>query len=233
MPSTAHLARLSTAATWSAAGAVIGRGRHALAIALAVLAVATPRPARAEQQERRWSLHGAGGLVTIDAFGTEDSTELGGGGLGIAYGTSDALDLSGQLTYLGRPAGQLRGATVDDLGGEGFLLESNIHLAKLTVGVTYSLAGRLGFGRLRPVLGAAVGVATRVLATPRLVDPSGNMVVRSDATIDPIPIVSLQLGIAHRMTGGFEYALVSHTELGSTHQSVSLALELAWFTYGD
>lgn len=202
-------------------------------IVAAVLLLALPSLALAEEGERRWSVAGATSLVDVEAFSVSEQQLALGGGIGLAWGLVDAIDVGADLRYMVRPGMRLDGAVVDGLGGGDEYLEADLHLPAVLVGGTYSLAGRLGFGRIRPTVGLGAAMASRILSAPRLVDAMGRMIVQPDTQIAWLPSATAKVGLAYRVTEHVELELAFHAELGPHGQTLGVALGASRLTYGD
>ncbi len=205
--------------------------RRALCASFAVLALGIDLPtAVADEDEHRLSAAGAASLVSLDAYGTSDTTIAYGGTVGAAWGIRNWLDLGIDATYLVRPNTIFSGAAVDGVGGPGFELYANLHDVRLAGHARLILDGG-PFYRVRPVAGVRAGVGVRFLASPELFDSNGGFVLAAGTDTTVALFAGGDAGVTWRVSKTLQLAILATATFAADAQVYGLQLELSWFSY--
>lgn len=200
-----------------------------LAIALSMLgAIGTVREALADEDETRVSAFGVVSLDELAAFEGSSSTQTYGGGLAVAQGVRNWLDLGMSASYRQRSDVIVDGAALGGVGGdEQYQLYTNLQVFESVVTArSYLEVGP--FLRLRPMVGVRAGVQATRYGDPELFFEEQSRVAVGESEWDLSFLKGAELGVAYRLTDLFEMAVLVRGDTSATQSSFSLTFEFSW-----
>lgn len=200
-----------------------------LALALSMLgAIGTAREALADEDETRFSVFGVGSFDELAAFEGSSSTQTYGGGLAIAQGVRNWLDLGVSASYRQRSDVIFDGAALGGVGGdEQYQLYTNLQVIESVVTArSYLEVGP--FLRIRPVVGVRAGVQAARFGDPELFFEEQSRVAVGESEWSISFLKGAELGVAYRLTDLFEMAALVRGETSETQSSFSLIVEFSW-----
>ena len=203
--------------------------RSGVAIAaLAGVLVAAPAAADSEERERRLTVAGRASSLSMDAFGSSSSTLAGGFGVALAYGLRSWLDLGVAGGYLVRNDVQFRDPDLVGVTGDDLDLYTNLHA--IDAALTARVLGRSRILlRLRPLLEVRLGLAYRILASPKVF--SSGLIAEPDSERTFHLLGGVRVGAAYRWTDHLQLGLLLGADVGAEYSTFGLNLELSWQYY--
>lgn len=197
----------------------------------ALLLLGTSREASADRQEWRFALHGIAGASAQEQGGRVSWGFSGGGGFRVAYGILDELELGGVAEFQTGPTAQFPNIVVRDQPGD---LVSNVYTVAAAVDARFIVDVSLvrAFSRVRPFVGARLGVVSNIFSNRVLLDEARSTVLRAETAVSVLPTVGAYAGWEVRFARSWTCGLVGEFVFGGpSYMSGAGRFEISWLVY--
>jgi hypothetical protein len=201
---------------------------RALLLASSLFLAATP--ARADRRE--WLLSPSGSLGALNAteFGRDSWGLAMGGGVRVAYGLLNYLELGVACQFLTSPALSFASVTMENQPGTLAASLYSVDLA-LDLRLVGDVALTRAFSRFRPFIGGRVGGLVRILTGRELLDEQGLLLLRAADDVAVLPVLTAYAGFDVRFARAWSAGLVAAFTYSTQGYSATGSLEVSWLTY--
>jgi hypothetical protein len=202
-----------------------------LAATVALSFAFAPWPALADQGEFRISAVGSvPGFASLKQSGGEASSAVWGGGVRLARGVRDWLELGGSVRFVTASSVRFKNATVLGLRGD---LYTDLYVLEPTlgprlIGPTLVHVG----GIIRPFAELGGGLVVRSVTSGPAFDPKDRLIDHPDGETSYLAALTLAGGLEWRIRDAYAIGLgIDWTECGDDYRSVGIAVELSWIGF--
>lgn len=211
--------------------------RSLLILSIAVVVPSMPSSARADRGEWRLSLAGdvPGFIDMQESGGKASGSAVWGTRVRVAFGTSDRLEIGGDLGFVSASAVHFSDATVEGLRGDLYGDLYAFEIAPSVRLIAPALLHTSMAGLIRPILDIRGGLLMRALASQEGIlfkDGMPRLIGRPDAAISALPFVGATGGIEWRFADVYAIGLAGDlVYAGDGFTGVGIAVELSWLTF--